>query len=717
VNPLCRTLLASCLASAPLAGAIGAAPSGDPGCPHARAAAAAGDALPAWRAHDTVCWSQNPGACTTASAAAEPPGAVRAAAGGLPPALFDACLAPTLFGDGFEPGGAGPQASGAPQRWSDPATWGGSVPAAGANVLVPRGSLVVLDVATPPLGTLTVEGLLVSAMDRDIGLTARAIMVHGGTLRFGCTTRPFAQRASITLTGEASEENLHGMGTKFLGAMEGGTIELNGLPRTAWTKLDGTAEPGATTIRVLDAGGWAAGDRIVVGATDYEPAETTTRRIAAVAGNLLTLDAPLAHRHWGRVQALGTTGASLDQRAPVGLLSRNIVLRGDNGPGSTFGGHLMFMAGSRVNLRHVEVTGMGQLGRVGRYPVHWHIAGESGRGSGIEGSAIHGSLQRGIVVHRTNDLVVRDNVVFDTVGHMVFIESSNEVRNTFERNLLLLTRPVPVAQRNPTIEFEHLTDEVSGFWISNLHNRFVDNHVGAILHGHGYWIADGAFSTQRDRDFCLNGVINEPFGGCHLNISTLYADVRAAASLLEFRGNLAHSIRGAAEWGGSFHFGPAGTGLFIDDLPVATGQVAVFRDFRAFKIGQSAVWGTMRHNAPTPRAVRTPTVDGLVVADVRTATFNAEHHRSMAIRNAVLYGPTDNQPPGTTAATRDWYALFVSHGNSTDDRTVDAVAVYPFIPASSNNLTPQVVAAFPPTTIGEPRFTEWVNVRLQGWRN
>ena len=84
-------------------------------------------------------------------------------------------------------------------RWSDAASWpGGVVPAAGADVTIPAGTSILLDVSPPPLGTLVVDGTL-EFDRRDLALTAGRIQV-AGTLRVGTETRPFAERAIITLT-------------------------------------------------------------------------------------------------------------------------------------------------------------------------------------------------------------------------------------------------------------------------------------------------------------------------------------------------------------------------------------------------------------------------------------------------------------------------------------------------------------------------------------
>src|SRR5262245_40007891 len=65
-------------------------------------------------------------------------------------------------------------------RWSDSATWSDKkVPVAGALVTVNQGIDVVLDVNTPPLHGLTINGKLSFADNKDLELTTEWIMVHG----------------------------------------------------------------------------------------------------------------------------------------------------------------------------------------------------------------------------------------------------------------------------------------------------------------------------------------------------------------------------------------------------------------------------------------------------------------------------------------------------------------------------------------------------------
>src|SRR5690606_3114983 len=127
--------------------------------------------------------------------------------------------------------------------------------------------------------------------------------------------------------------------------ISGGTLSLHGDRTNTWTKLAKTAEAGATTIEVLDASQWRAGDEIVLASTDYNPRQAERRTIRAISGNTITLDRPLEYMHFGKI----TFG--VDERGEVGLLTRNIVIRAsDDAEQSYFGGHIMAMPTSKMYI-------------------------------------------------------------------------------------------------------------------------------------------------------------------------------------------------------------------------------------------------------------------------------------------------------------------------------------------------------------------------------
>src|SRR5690606_31420523 len=174
-----------------------------------------------------------------------------------------------------------------------------------------------------------------------------------------------------------------GMGDRGI-MLSGGTLNLHGNRTHTWTKLAQTAAAGASVITVLNADQWQVGDQIVLASTDYEPRQAETRRITAISGNTLTLDEPLQYMHFGEV----TFG--VDERGEVGLLTRNIKVQASEDAEETyFGGHIMAMVTSKMYLEGVELHRMGQHMELARYPVHWHLVDDSGKGQYIRNAAIH----------------------------------------------------------------------------------------------------------------------------------------------------------------------------------------------------------------------------------------------------------------------------------------------------------------------------------------
>lgn len=520
-------------------------------------------------------------------------------------------------------------------RWSDPATWGGQVPGPNTEVIIPAGKTVVLDVSAT-VRSITVLGDLVWD-DRDgLELKANWIMVHGpGSFRIGAEGQPFTKKATITLTGDDPNETVMGMGTKFLGAMTGGRVVMIGEPgRTAWTRLSATAAQGARTVRVVDATGWRAGDQIAIAPSDFSPFEAEVRTLTAVNGNILTLDRPLEHMHYGQIQTFGSF--VLESRAEVALLSRNIVVRGEvSSSRPTFGGHTMFMRGSEVKISGVEFTRMGQRGLNGRYPVHFHLMRDTAAGSYLKHSAIHHVFQRFITVHTSNRLLIENNVCFDTSGHGVFIEDGNETGNMFRNNLIMLIRQMPLEDRlrDPSKSLDQCRNEVhsalcdtkqdvrsSGFWISHPDNHFVGNVVAGVEEGFGFWYTSGADGQLRDDET-----------GAVVRFYEL-------PPMREFRDNLAHSVS-------SIRYAPplynpayapvqTGSGLTVDFAQAGSAPIV---NFTAYKNLNAGIWLNNALHVDQP-------VLGAVLADNRIGFWHDDVYSATTLKDSLIVGQSANQP-------------------------------------------------------------------------
>src|SRR6516225_8553037 len=232
-------------------------------------------------------------------------------------------------------------------RWSDAATWSDKkAPAKDAVVTINQGIDVVLDVNTPPLHGLTINGKLSFANNKDLELTTEWIMLHG-ELEIGTEKAPHTRKATITLTDNVKGEDISGVGGTTdrvdRGIMlMGGTLNLHGPEKNTWSKLAKTAEAGSTSIEVLNAADWRVGQEIVLASTDFDPRQAERRTISAVRGNTITLDKKLDYMHFGKITF------DVDERGEVGLLTRNIKLQASaDAEQSFYGGHVMAMVGSK----------------------------------------------------------------------------------------------------------------------------------------------------------------------------------------------------------------------------------------------------------------------------------------------------------------------------------------------------------------------------------
>ncbi len=343
---------------------------------------------------------------------------------------------------------------------------------------------------------LKVRGTLVAPQNHDVNITSNYILVEdNGRFQIGQELSPYQEEATITLNG-SNPNQLGGMGTKFLGAMDNGVIELHGQERVSWTKLSKDADSGGRTIEVVDPVDWEAGDQIVIAPSGLDHEEYEERTISSVTNNKkFTVGADLSYDHIGETKPYSGNSQSwsLDMRAEVGLLSRNIKIQGspvsfnENDQTYKLGAHVMIMGNAEAYFDGVELYRVGQARKKARYPFHWHVRGNA-IGQYFKNSSVHESYNRALTIHATNDVLVENNVFFDHLGHGIFFEDGNEQRNRVIGNLVMGTkRPVgdDALTKGETID-EIQNRGPASFWITHPNNTIEDN-VAAGTVGTGYW--------------------------------------------------------------------------------------------------------------------------------------------------------------------------------------------------------------------------------------
>ena len=81
-----------------------------------------------------------------------------------------------------------------------------------------------------------------------------------------------------------------------------------------------------------------------------------------------------------------------------------------------------------ARLGYCEFTDMGQAFKLGRYAIHFHMIGNV-HNSYVKGNSVHQSYNRAFTLHGSNFLRIEKNVVYDVMGHNIFIEDAVERHN------------------------------------------------------------------------------------------------------------------------------------------------------------------------------------------------------------------------------------------------------------------------------------------------
>lgn len=404
--------------------------------------------------------------------------------------------------------------------WSAATSWeGGQVPGAGARVLIREGHRIVYDVKTErPVRGINIAGTLAFAADKDTRLDVGLIKIQAGDEYteegFDCEAHVLPPAADKPLPAlEVGTPNnpidakytalirlvyQDGMNKESCPAIVccGGRMDLHGAPLShAWVKLGDTAKKGDTVVSMAEAvTGWRVGDRVIVTPTArlYRKESMIEERVVkAIEGTKVTLDRALDNDHLG----IG------DYRGELANLSRNVIVESADPQGER--GHTMYHRYSAGAISYAEFRHLGKEGVLGRYSLHYHLVGDTMRGSYVIGASIWDSGNRWLTIHGTNYLVVRDNVGYRSVGHGFFLEDGTEVYNVLDRNLAVAARR---GKRLPKQMLPFDDNGGAGFWWSNSLNTFTRN-VAVENGNYGY-----RFEATPSSNFSLVLPVQQPDG-------------------------------------------------------------------------------------------------------------------------------------------------------------------------------------------------------------
>ncbi|NBW82588.1 hypothetical protein EBR21_12615, partial [bacterium] len=384
------------------------------------------------------------------------------------------------------------------------------------DVTIAEGDSVLID-GNYTLGSINVQGELIcpTVGGTSFTISAEEMMISGTRARLVCgeKTNPVTGKIRFQFRDSAKSKGIH--------VVNGGTITIQGEAKQGFARLRATAPKDSTTITVDSAQGWKVGDEIVLATTSYinsiwknklnpsnpnekaivTPApENETLMIQAITGQTITLNRPTKYEHLGeapRDYRVGSVSQTYDGSALVLNLTRSVVFEASESwddlqkAAEPRGAHMMVMRGAFAQIDGAEFAKAGHRSKMGRYPFHWHLAGNV-TGQYIRNSSIHQSLNRCVTVHGTQFATVEGNVCFEHLGHGYFLEDGNEENNTIKNNVsLAATRPA-VGQELLKSDIDQSSFErwagPAGFWISHPNNS-IEGNIAVGSEGTGFWNA------------------------------------------------------------------------------------------------------------------------------------------------------------------------------------------------------------------------------------
>mmetsp|Transcript_20181 Transcript_20181/g.37625 ORF Transcript_20181/g.37625 Transcript_20181/m.37625 type:complete len:2913 (-) Transcript_20181:48-8786(-) len=500
-------------------------------------------------------------------------------------------------------------------KWSSKTTWNGEVPPKdGETVHIPKGMTIFLDIPTAKLELLNIEGSLVALDEADLSIDAKWVFIKEGKLQVGSEKEPFTHQFNLTLHGDRSTPQIPLFGNKALVNL-GGTLELNGKNRLrTWTCLERTVEAGSSTLVIRDEVDWTVGEVIVVASTSFESSDAEVRTISARNGREITVSEVFKRSHYAATEVYDDK--TMEVRAEVGLLSRNIRVRGsEQGLDQDHGVILFSSSGvgleAVTRIAYVEVSNSGQVNSPDRFSINlWYKCNASK--SFVKGCSIHNSFSRGILI-KADNLRVSNNVLYNIKGHAIYLHHSSHTGNTIDSNLIVEVRRTYSLMRSDITPAGILVKHPGSF-ISN-------NHI-AGSQGYGIWYD----LPERVKEY-----------GYHYDHCPIGEDLGL------FANNTAHSI----QFNG-LHISPGhipSTKLcepkpYITIFEVLPPPItAVYQNFTAYKCKVNGAYGSKIGDV---RWVNFKVADSMNAGLEMTWTDYSKVWETVAIIDALLVGTSNN---------------------------------------------------------------------------
>ncbi|XP_019392715.1 PREDICTED: fibrocystin isoform X5 [Crocodylus porosus] len=413
-------------------------------------------------------------------------------------------------------------------KWSMPESWSGvgrgwggynhSIPAPGEDVIILPNRAILVDTTLPPLRGLYVMGRLEFPVNSSNVLSAACVVVAGGELKVGTFHHPLERGLNLLIFLRASDgiycDRLDGINVYPGTIGVYGKVQIHSAyPKKSWTHLGADIAPGNERILLADEVDWSHGGNIVISSSSYEPHQAEVVTVKEIRNHSIKIHERLLHRHIGRSHNT-EDGRQLPLAAEVGLLTRSIQIKSD----TVCAGRLL--VGRFRNANGVEYAGALQLLNVELLnfgPSHLPAIDfrNVSQGSAVIASSIHQTCGGGIQSVASHGIVLRDNVMFSTVGPGIDLEGQN---HSLTRNLIILSKQPEGSPNwvagikvnlidgayllgNVVAGSERIAFHIKGQECSLARDQYIENVAHSSLHGVHLYRGDGFQNCTRITGF------------------------------------------------------------------------------------------------------------------------------------------------------------------------------------------------------------------------
>lgn len=168
-------------------------------------------------------------------------------------------------------------------NWSSSSTWqGGSLPAAGHNILVPAGKTLTVDINSTTLyGTIVVEGTLKFRTSANTKLHCDTILVaENAGFDIGASNARVPASTTVEIVFDGGNLSVaHDPKLVTRGLVSEGRVGIWGSNKTAFRSLATTSGASGTSTITLSSAptGWRVGDQIVITGVTFRPRPTAPK--------------------------------------------------------------------------------------------------------------------------------------------------------------------------------------------------------------------------------------------------------------------------------------------------------------------------------------------------------------------------------------------------------------------------------------------------------